>query len=75
MYYGRNNEIEQLKHHFKYSSNDKNSLFIINGFSGSGKTELVKEVSQKIYRNNNKKKTKTLIFNKVIILENCIFKS
>ena len=52
MYYGRNNEIEQLKHHFKYSSNDKNSLFIINGFSGSGKTELVKEVSQQIYRNN-----------------------
>lgn len=49
MYYGRDTEIEELKQHFKFSSNDKNSLYIINGLSGSGKTELIKEVCQQVY--------------------------
>ena len=49
MYYGRDTEIEELKQHFKFSSNDKNSLYIINGLSGSGKTELIKEVCQRVY--------------------------
>lgn len=49
MYYGRDTEIEELKQHFKFSSNDKNSLYIINGLSGSGKTKLIKEVCQQVY--------------------------
>lgn len=46
--YGRDNELNELKKHFRWSGKDTNKLVLVDGYSGVGKTSLVMEVHKKV---------------------------